>query len=115
LVPRWSDDMSQVVFTYNGKAVTKDELDKLVPPKANWLDAPAMAANTYSEHSPLISEGCGVMKAQVGEARNIIAIHGIPGVAVLDSGQMRFTSRRARKEWLRVRGLRDNDGGYSDG
>lgn len=107
--------MSAIVYKYNGRPVTKEELDQLMPAKPNWLDAPPMAANTYSEHDPLISEGCGVMKAQVAEARAIIAAHKIPGVAVLESGQMRFTSRRARKEWLNVRGFRDQDGGYSDG
>lgn len=107
--------MSAILYQYKGQTVTKEELDRLMPPKTNWLEAPSMAAKTYSEHDPLISEGCGVMKTQVGEARAIIASHKIPGVAVLDSGQIRFTSRRARKEWLHVRGLRDQDGGYSDG
>lgn len=103
-----------IVRKYNGRTVTKEELDKLLPPKKDWLEAPPMAADTYSEHDPLISEGCGVMKSQVKEARDAIRQHGIVGVAVHDNGQMRFTSRRARKEWLRVRGLNDNDGSYGD-
>lgn len=106
--------MSTIVYKYNGRPVTKEELDQLMPAKPNWLDAPPMAANTYSEHDPLISEGCGVMKAQVGEARAAIKQHGIVGAQVLDSGQVRFTSRRARKEFLRMRGLNDNDGSYGD-
>jgi exopolysaccharide biosynthesis protein len=105
--------MSKVVQKYNGKVVSKAELDELMPRKK--LEGPAMTANTYSEHDPLISEGCGVMKSQVKETRAILEAHKIPGVAVLNSGQMRFTSRRARKEWLKVRGLHDQDGGYSDG
>jgi hypothetical protein len=107
--------MSTVIYSYHGRTVTKEELDHLVPPKANWLDAPPMASNTYSEHDPLVSEGCGVMKAQVGEARELIKKHGIQGAQVLNSGQIRFTSRNARKEFLKMRGLVDNDGGYSDG
>lgn len=107
--------MSKVVFKYKGRVVTREELDKVLPPKEDWLDGPAMTSNTYTEHDPLISEGCGVMKSQVGETRKILETHKIPGVAVLDSGQMRFTSRRARKEWLKIRGLHDQDGGYSDG
>lgn len=107
--------MSQIVRKYNGRIVTEEELDRLLPTKKDWLDAPPMVADTYSEHDPLISEGCGVMKSQVAETRKVLESHRIPGVAVLDSGQMRFTSRRARKEWLRIRGLHDNDGGYSDG
>lgn len=106
--------MSKIVQKYNGKVVTKAELDKLLPPKEDWLDGPSMTANTYTEHDPLISEGCGVMKGQVGETRSLIKKHGIQGAAVHDNGQIRFTSRRARKEFLRMRGLVDNQGGYSD-
>lgn len=107
--------MAGVVHKYKGKVVTSEELDKLMPRKADWLESPSMAANTYTEHNPLISEGCGVMRAQVGETRQLIEKHRIQGAAVLDSGQIRFTSRRARKEFLAMRGLVDNDGGYSDG
>lgn len=104
-----------IVLKYNGRSVTKEELDQLLPPKSDWLSEPPMVANTYSEHDPLISEGCGVMKAQVGDAREMIRRHNIQGAAVHDNGQIRFTSRRARKEFLERRGLVDNDGGYSDG
>lgn len=107
--------MSKVLFKYKGQIVTKEELDKLIPPKEDWLDGPAMAANTYTEHDPLISEGCGVMKSQVGSTRDLIKQHGIQGAAVHDNGQIRFTSRRARKEFLALRGLNDQDGGFGDG
>ena len=98
----------------NGREVTQEELDELVPPKSDWLKSPPMTANTYTEHDPLISEGCGVMKAQVGETREMIKRHNIQGAAVHDNGQIRFTSRRARKEFLAMRGLNDQDGGFSD-
>jgi hypothetical protein len=106
--------MSAVLRKYKGKVVTQEELDVLVPNKPDWLEKPSMAANTYTEHDPLISEGCGVMKSQVKEARDIARLHSIQGMSVLDSGQIQFTSRKARKEWLSVRGLNDQDGGYSD-
>lgn len=106
--------MSEIVRKYNGRVVTKEELDLLVPPKKDWLDGPPMSADTYSEHDPLISEGCGVMKSQVREAREMIRRHRIQGAAVHDNGQIRFTSRRARKEFLERRGLVDNDGSYGD-
>ena len=95
--------MNEIVMKYNGRVVTEEELDKLLPPKKNWLEKPPMTANTYTEHDPLISEGCGVMKAQVSETREAIRLHGIQGAAVHDNGQVRFTSRRARKEFLRMR------------
>lgn len=106
--------MSTVKYKYKGKFVTEQELENLVPRKPDWLERPAMAANTYTEHNPLISDGCGVMKSQVGETRDLIKKHGIQGAAVMDSGQVRFTSRRARNEFLRMRGFRDLDGGYRD-
>lgn len=106
--------MGGIVYSYNGKTVDKNELDKLMPSKPDWLEGAPMAANTYSEHDPLLSDGCGVMRAQVGEARELIKRHGIQGAAVLDSGQVRFTSRRARKDFLKMRGLCDNDGCYGD-
>jgi len=106
--------MSKFAHYVNGKEVTKDELDELVPVKKDWLEAPPMTSNTYSEHDPLISEGCGVMKAQVGEAREMIRQHNIQGAAVHENGQIRFTSRRARKEFLSRRGLVDNEGSYGD-
>lgn len=106
--------MSGIVRKYNGKVVTKAELDQLLPTKKNWLDGPPMTADTYSEHDPLISDGCGVMKSQVSEAREMIRRHNIQGAAVHENGQVRFTSRRARKEFLRHRGLVDNDASYGD-
>lgn len=106
--------MSSIIRKYKGKEVTQEELDKLMPPKPDWLDAPSMAANTYTEHNPLISEGCGVMKSQVSETRELVRRHGIQGAAVLDSGQVQFTSRRARKDFLAMRGFVDNDGSYGD-
>lgn len=104
--------MNKVVFKYNGRKVTESELDELMPRKP--LEGPPMTANTYTEHDPLLSDGCGVMKAQVAEAREMIREHNIQGAAVCDNGQVRFTSRRARKEFLARRGLVDNDAGYSD-
>jgi hypothetical protein len=106
--------VSKIVQKYNGRVVSQKELDKLMPPKKDWLDGPPMTTDTYSEHDPLISEGCGVMKAQVAEARAMIRQHNIVGAAVHDNVQVRFTSRRARKEFLSRRGLHDQDGGYSD-
>ena len=106
--------MSRIIRKHKGKEITEEELDKLMPRKADWLDAPPMATNTYTEHDPLISEGCGVMKSQVSETRELVRRHGIRGAAVLDSGQVSFTSRRARKDFLAMRGFSDMDAGYSD-
>ena len=104
--------MSKVVYKINGKVVSREEFVKDVNP--DWLKSPAKVNNTYTEHDPLISDGCGVMKSQVPETREAIRYHGIQGAQVMNNGQIRFTSRRARKEFLRMRGLVDNDGSFGD-
>jgi len=100
------------IYIVNGKEVTREQF--LADAKDDWLCSPPMIANTYTEHDPLISDGCGVMKSQVPEARAMVRMHNIQGAQVQDNGQIRFTSRRARKEFLQRRGLCDADAGYSD-
>ena len=105
--------MSGFTYYLNGKEVTAEEF-RASGGKSDWLKAPPMIANTYSEHDPLLSDGCGVMKAQVTECRDSIKLHGIQGAQVHNDGKIRFTSRAARRDFLKMRGLHDNDGGYSD-
>lgn len=100
-----------VTYKHNGKEVSRTEFNKT---RAKKLGVP-MAANTYRGHDPLQSDGLGCMKQQVPELRRVIQKHNIPGVVVKDNGQLEITSRRGRKELLRVRGFCDNDGGFSDG
>ena len=99
-------------YTLNGKEVTREEF--LKGANDDFLKAPALASNTYSQHDPLLSDGLGCMKKQVPELRNVIRQHNIQGVQVKDNGQLEITSRRGRKELLAVRGLVDNDGSYGD-
>lgn len=99
-----------VVYKHNGKEITKKQFDAL-PKKP--IGAP-MVPNTYRAHDPLLSDGIGVMKSQVGEMRRVIKKYNIKGVTVRDSGQLEITSRRGRRDLLRVRGLVDADAGYGD-
>jgi len=101
-----------MTYKLNGKTVSKDEF--CAGSRPDWLDSAPMVTDTYSEHDPLISDGCGVMKSQVSETREMIRRHNIQGAAVLNNGQIRFTSRRGRKEFLANRGLVDNDGSYGE-
>lgn len=98
-----------MIYRINGQQVTRGKF--LKGAKANG--AP-MRANTYRGHDPLISDGIGCMKSQVGEMRRVIEAHGIQGVRVRDSGQLEITSRRGRKQLLKVRGFHDADGSYGD-
>lgn len=106
--------MSGVVYKINGKRVTKKKWDNRRGAGMDFNGHPPMGTVAYSESKPLVSDGVGCMKSQVGELREAIRRHGIVGARVLDSGQIEFTSRRARKETLRMRGLIDNEAGYSD-
>lgn len=96
----------------NGKEVTPEEFHRDGPIGGGGVP---MVSTAYQDHKPLISEGIGCMRGQVPEMREVIKQHNIKGVRVRDSGQLEITSRRGRKELLRVRGLADADGGYSDG
>jgi hypothetical protein len=112
--------VSKIIRKYNGMEVSKGELDTYMPPKKDWLDGPAMSANTYTEHDPLISEALGVMKSQVKEMRKTLEKEKIQGVSILDSGQARITSRRGRNKLMelyeKMRGNKyhDVDGGFGD-
>lgn len=120
LYSRGRGDVSRIVRKYNGRVVSQEELDQLLPPRKDWLDAPAMTANTYTEHDPLISEALGVMPSQVAKMRKTLDKEKVQGVRILDSGQARITSRRGRNHLMRllteIRGNKyhDIDGGYGD-
>ena len=100
------------MYVLNGKPVTREEF--LKGANDDFLKAPALTSNTYSQHDPLKSDGLGCMKSQVKDLRDVIRKHNIQGVQVKESGQLEITSRRGRKELLRVRGLVDNEAGYGD-
>lgn len=103
--------MKKYHLRLNGKKVSSNEFHRRGPVGG---DGAPMTADTYSEAKPLISEGLGCMKSQVPEMREMLHYRGIRGVSVLESGQLKITSRRGRKELCRVRGLADGDGGFSD-
>ena len=102
-------------YKINGKTVTKEEWDahEGVGLKLRRGQVP-YGTVAYSESKPLLSEGMGCMRSQVAEMREVIQKHNIKGVRVKDSGQLEITSRRGRRDLLKVRGLADADGGYSD-
>ena len=99
-------------YKINGKYVTKEEWD--ARPGVGLRGGVPLGTVAYSESKPLISEGIGCLRSQVPEMRETIRHHNIKGVLVRDNGQLEITSRRGRRELLRVRGLCDADAGYSD-
>ena len=109
---------SGVTYRLNGKTVSREEFT--AGARRDWLQGAPMAANTYREHDPLISEGLGCMKSQVPEMRKMLKEEGIQGVSILDSGQARITSRRGRNALIKKLSefhnvnLHDMDGGFGD-
>jgi hypothetical protein len=103
------------VYIVNGKEVTREEFLANGPKNPDWLTTGFNTSlTTYREHDPLLSDGLGCLKSQVPELREVIRKHNIKGVRVQDSGKLEITSRRGRRDLLRVRGLADADGGYGD-
>lgn len=102
-----------ITYRINGKSVTKEEWDAV--PGAGISSGVPMGTVAYREDRPLISDGPGVFSYQVQETRDEVKRRNIRGVRVRDNGQIEFTSRRGRKEFLKMRGLHDNDGSYGDG
>ena len=96
----------------NGKEVTPAEFHRGGPVGGKGI--PMVTGTAYSTAKPLVSEGVGCMKAQVPEMREMLKSRGIQGAHVRDNGQIEFTSRKARKQVMAARGLRDNEAGYSD-
>ena len=52
--------------------------------------------------------------SQVPEFRKDLEQSRIPGVDILDNGAVKFESRKARREYMRHRGVFDKDAGYKD-
>ena len=101
-------------YKLNGREVTKEEFDAAGSKGDDWLQSKSFVPNTYRGHDPLVSDGLGVMKSQVAETREEIRKRNIQGVLVRDNGQLEITSRRGRREFMRMRGLADADAGYGD-
>jgi len=101
-------------YFINGHAVSIEEWNERGPKNKDWLKDGFATSNTYRDHDPLLSDGLGVMKNQVGEMREEIHHRNIQGVLVRENGQLEITSRRGRREIMRMRGLADSDAGYGD-
>jgi hypothetical protein len=99
-------------YKINGQEVTKEEWD--AKKGVGLKGGVPLGTVAYRADKPLLSDGMGCMKSQVSEMRDVIHKHNIKGVFVRDNGQLEITSRRGRKELLKVRGLVDAEAGYSD-
>ena len=69
---------------------------------------------TRAYNKPLVSVGAGCHSSQVDEFRAHARGAGLTGVDFTPTGEAVFSSRGQRREYLKLRGLVDRDGGYGD-
>ena len=118
---RGHGNVSGIVRKYNGRPVTKEELDKLLPPKEDWLAGAPMIGTACRTNKPRVSDSMGVMPSQVAEERQKLQAlreRGLlTGVNIRDDGAVEYScnGEQGAIGWQRYRGNKVNlDGGYSD-
>ena len=75
----------------------------------------AMGRAAYDGSSPLRSDSLGCHPEQAAEYREELRRNGIIGAEVSNDGTLAFTSRKARRETMKLNRCHDRDGGYGDG
>lgn len=108
------EPQSKVRFLWNGEEISEEEFQE--KPSVGGLGIP-MGSTTYSASKPLVSQGLGCMRHQVPEMREEVKKHGLSSVHIREDGAAELTSRgdTGRRGLMKMRGMRDNDGGYGDG
>jgi len=102
--------MTTKILRYNHKTKKVEEFDKdKVPASGDML---FLGNNQWS--TGLTSASCACHSEQVQDFREDIERAGIRGVEVLNDGRVKFYSRKARSDYMRMRGLFDRDAGYGD-
>tara|TARA_Y100001938_G_scaffold150823_1_gene243640 strand:- start:1757 stop:2080 length:324 start_codon:yes stop_codon:yes gene_type:complete len=107
--------MAKKKYYYRDKSGNLDWHDKPAPHygKENATErSPSFGARGWA--TGLTSVGASVHSSQVGEFREDAKKHGFTGVDFKNDGTAVFYSRGERARYLKHRGLRDRNGGYSD-
>ncbi len=93
----------------DGKIVTQEEFDALLPSKPIEVPLHAHTPGCW----PILSEAMGVAPNQVAEAVEYAKANGVPTDYTAD-GRAILRDRAHRKRFLRMSGYHDRSGGYSD-
>ena len=96
-------------YMIDGKAVTKDEFDRILPSKPIAVPGKAHLPGAW----PMISEAMGVMPDQIAEASAHAKAGGVPTEFTPD-GRAILRDRSHRRELMKLYRFHDNHGGYSD-
>lgn len=99
----------KIGYRINGKTVSRREFFR--KKRVGGAGAP-MLNRAYEK--PLESLAAGCHPSQVKEFNAHLASAGIQGATYKPDGTLEFSSRNARREVCRLRGLIDQDAGYGD-
>ena len=83
-------------------------------PKQTKLNIVPRTAQAYGEKRPWTSVGVGVPSHCAASFEQDARDNGFTGVTFDKKGNCKITSRSERRRYLKYRGVRDNDAGYSD-
>jgi len=83
-----------------------------MPGARNWRRE-LLNRRIYKGVWPVLSDAAGVHPDQIPEAKARAAARGVK-IDFTSDGRAIFESPRQRREYCRLRGLRDMNGGYSD-
>lgn len=99
-----------------GKRVTKSKLtgEDVVSVACEIADENRYAAILGVGTYPMISDAMGVNPTQANQFNEVARKAGITGVHYDANGDCHLSCRSARRDWARLRGLCDRNGGYSD-
>jgi hypothetical protein len=99
----------KIGYRINGKVVSRKEFMR--KKRTGGSGAPMM---NRAYEKPLKSVSAGCHSTQVAEFNAHLERAGIQGARYSSDGTLEFTSRRARNEVCRLRGLIDQDASYGD-
>lgn len=98
---------------HNGKLLKRDVTRELDRDRKNRGDHPSRIVKSGPVQHRTDMAGA-FHPDQVDEARTHLSqVH--PGIEVEQSGSVKFSSRGARRAYLKDQGMFDRDGGYGDG
>lgn len=109
--------MAKFKYKVNGVELTEEQWQASLPPTPKRRRRRKKAGVTFmtapAKAWPMVSDGAGVDPTQIEEAKALAKSQGVT-IDFNHEGQAIFRSRAHRREYCRLRGLHDRNGGYGD-
>jgi len=96
-------------YMVGDRVVTREEFDAILPSKPIGVPLDAHRPDCW----PMLSEAMGVQPDQIGEAAAHARKNGVPTEFTGD-GRVIVRDRKHRRDLLRLYGMHDKQGGFSD-